>query len=100
MFLEPTKEPGTRFAAEHHGGRTGRFWGFDKVELEDTTIFRPKICPHCRREAPIFDHREIPFCPSCGTEPFKTKPRKASRPDIERYKRLKAAKRSRIVHKC
>jgi len=99
MFLEPLKEPGTRFATEHHGGKAGRFWSFEKVVLEDTTIFRPKMCPHCRQDAPVFDLREVPFCPRCGIEPIRTQPKRKARPEIERYKRLKAAKRGRIIHK-
>jgi hypothetical protein len=99
MFLEPYREPGTRFAAEHHGGKAGRFWGFEKVELEDITIFRPRMCPHCQREAVKFDEREVPYCPSCGTEPFRAPPKRRSRPDIERYRRLKAQKRNSIIYK-
>jgi hypothetical protein len=67
MFLEPLKEPGTRFATEHHGGKAGRFWSFEKVVLEDITIFRPKMCPHCRQDAPVFDLREVPFCPNVAS---------------------------------
>ena len=99
MFLEPIREPGTRFATEHYGGKAGRFWGFDKVVLEDITIFRPRMCPYCKKEAVIFDEREVPYCPSCGTEPNKTQPRRRSRQDIERYRRLKAQKRGRIIYK-
>ena len=99
MFLEPIREPGTRFATEHHGGKTGRFWGFEKVVLEETTIFRPRMCPHCKKEAVIFDEREVPFCPSCGNEPNLSQPRRRSSQDIERYRRLKAQKRGRIIYK-
>ena len=99
MFLEPLRKPGTRLAREHHGGKAGRFWRFEKVELEDMTLFRPRMCPHCKKEAVIFDEREVPFCPSCSTEPFKTSPRRRSRQEIERYRRLKAQKRGRIIYK-
>jgi len=99
MFLEPLQEPGTRFASEYHGGKAGRFWRFEKVELEDMTLFRLRMCPHCKQEAVIFDDREVPYCPSCGTEPKMSQPRRRSRPDIERYRRLKAQKRGRIIFK-
>ncbi len=99
MFLEPLREPGTRLATEHHGGKAGRFWRFEKVVLEDITIFRPKKCPHCKQEDVIFDGRDIPYCPSCGTEPKVLPPRKRSRTEIERYRRLKAQKRGRIIYK-
>ena len=99
MFLEPLREPGTRLATEHHGGKAGRFWGFEKVVLEDMTIFRPRICPHCKQEDVIFDERDFPYCPSCGTEPFKAQPRRRSRPEIEQYRRLKEQKRGRIIYK-
>ena len=61
MFLEPIREPGTRFAIEHHGGKAGRFWGFEKVELDDMILFRPRMCPHCKREAVVFDQRDFPL---------------------------------------
>jgi len=99
MFLEPLQEPGTRFATEHHGGKAGRFWGFEKVVLEDIIIYRPRMCPHCKQEEVIFDGRQIPYCPSCGTEPKKSLPKRRSRPDIERYRRLKEQKRNRIIFK-
>jgi hypothetical protein len=100
MFLEPIRRPGTRLAAEFHGGRKGRFWGFERVELEDTTIFRPKVCPHCHEGEVVFDERDYPFCPSCGHEPFQAQPRRKENPDMERYRRLKEQKRSRIIYKC
>jgi len=99
MFLEPIREPGTRLASEYHGGKAGRFWGFEKVELEEITIFRPRMCPHCKKEAVIFDDRDFPYCPSCGSEPNVSQPRRKSRQDIERYRRLKAQKRGRIIYK-
>jgi hypothetical protein len=99
MFLEPLREPGTRLATEHHGGKAGRFWGFEKVVLEDITLFRPRMCPHCKQGAVTFDKRQIPCCPVCGTEPNKSPPRRKSRQEIERYRRLKAQKRNRIIFK-
>jgi hypothetical protein len=99
MFLEPLREPGTRFASEYRGGKAGRFWRFEKVELEDMTLFRPRMCTHCKQEAVIFDERDVPYCPSCGTEPKMSQPRRRSRSDIERYRRLKAQKRGRIIFK-
>jgi hypothetical protein len=99
MFLEPLREPGTRLATEYHGGKAGRFWGFEKVVLEDITIFRPRMCPHCKQEDVIFDARDFPYCPSCGTEPKKSQPKRRSRPEIEQYRRLKAQKRGRIIYK-
>jgi hypothetical protein len=99
MFLEPLREPGTKLACEFHGGKAGRFWGFEKVVLEDITIYRPRMCPHCKQEAVIFDWRQIPYCPGCGNEPFKAHSKRKSRPEIERYRRLKAQKRGRIIYK-
>jgi Zn finger protein HypA/HybF involved in hydrogenase expression len=99
MFLEPLREPGTKLACEFHGGKAGRFWGFEKVVLEDITLFRPRMCPHCKQEEVIFDELDFPYCPSCGTEPFKVRPKRRSRPEIERYRRLKEQKRSRIIYK-
>ena len=86
MFLEPIRELGTRFAIEHHGGKAGRFWSFEKVELDGV----------------FFDQRDFPYCPACGKEPFlahQAQPARRSRPDIERYRRLKAQKRGRIIYK-
>ena len=102
MFLEPIREPGTRFAIEHHGGKAGRFWGFEEVELDGMILFRPRMCPHCKREAVVFDQRDFPYCPACGREPFlahQAQPARRSGPDIERYRRLKAQKRGRIIYK-
>jgi len=100
MFLEsPLREPGTRLASEYHGGKAGRFWDFEKVVLEDITIFRPRMCPHCKQGAVIFDERQIPYCLRCGTEPNKSLPRRRSRPEIEQYRRLKEQKRNRIIYK-
>ena len=99
MFLEPLREPGTRLASEHHGGKAGRFWRFEKVELEDRTLFRPRMCPHCKKEAVVFDELEVPYCPSCGQEPKVSPPRRRSRQEIERYRRMKAQKRGRIIYK-
>jgi len=100
MFLElPLREPGTRLASEYHGGKANRFWGFEKVVLEDITIFRPRMCLHCKKEAVIFDELQVPYCPSCGIEPLKTSPRRRSRQEIERYRRLKEQKRGRIIYK-
>jgi len=99
MFLEPLREPGTRLASEHHGGKAGRFWGFEKVVLEDITIFRPRKCPHCKKGDVVFDELDFPYCPSCGNEPFKAPPKRRSRQDIEQYRRLKAQKRGRIIYK-
>jgi len=99
MFLEPIREPGTRFAIEHHGGKAGRFWGTEKIKIDDQIIIRPRVCPHCKREAVVFDERDFPYCPSCGSEPFRVQPLRSQRPDIERYRRLKAQKRVRIIYK-
>jgi ribosomal protein S27E len=99
MFLEPIREPGTRLATEYYGGKARRFWSFEKVVLEEITIFRPRMCPHCKQEAVIFDEREFPHCPSCGSEPFISQPRRRPSSEIERYKRLKAQKRGRIIYK-
>jgi hypothetical protein len=101
MFIEPIREPGTKLAVEHHGGKAGRFWGFEKVVLEDITIFRPRMCPYCKKDAVIFDEREFPYCPNCGciTEPSRELPKRISRPDIEHYRRLKVQKRNRIIYK-
>jgi hypothetical protein len=99
MFLEPLREPGTRLASEYHGGKAGRFWRFEKVELEDITLFRPRMCPHCKKDAVIFDDRAVPHCPACGTEPLKSNPRRGSRQEIEEYRRLKEQKRNRIIYK-
>ena len=98
MFLEPLREPGTRLASEHHGGKAGRFWDFEKVVLEDITIFRPRMCKSCKHEAVVFDVREVPHCPSCGIEPLRSEPKRRSRQDIERYRRLKEQKRGRIIY--
>jgi hypothetical protein len=99
MFLEPIREPGTRFATEYHGGKAGRFWGFERIVLEDLTLFRPRMCPHCKKEAVVFDERDFPYCPGCGAEPNRSQPKRRSRQDIERYRRLKAQKRGRIIYK-
>lgn len=99
MFLEPIREPGTRLATEYHGGKAGRFWGFEKIVLEEITIFRPRKCPYCKQEDVVFDEREVPYCPSCGVEPFISQPKRRSRQDIERYRRMKAHKRDRIIYK-
>ena len=102
MFLEHIRAPGTRFAIGHHGGKAGRFWGFEKVELDGMSFFRPRMCPLCKREAVVFDQRDFPYCPACGKEPFQAhqaQPARRSRPDIERCRRLKAQKRGRIIYK-
>jgi len=99
MFLEPLREPGTRLASEYHGGKTGRFWGFEKIVLKDITIFRPRMCKKCNQEAVIFDEQDVPFCPNCGTVPLRSQAKMRSRQDIERYRRLKAQKSGRIIYK-
>ena len=58
MFLEPLREPGTRLATEYHGGKAGRFWGFEKVVLEA----KGYITLPARSSFPLngLQHRSIP----------------------------------------
>ncbi|NPV63673.1 MAG: hypothetical protein HPY61_13800 [Methanotrichaceae archaeon] len=94
---DPLKKPGTRLAKEHHGGKAGRVWKFDRTEIEGVVHFLPRQCPQCR-EIFVFNKRDEPLCPCCGTIQGE-EPRKESE-KIEKYRRLKAAKRARIIHGC
>jgi len=96
-ICKPLKLPGTRFAREHHGGRAGRIWRVDWRMIEGFAVLLPRRCPKCN-EIYTYDQREVPCCPICGEPPEELPQREADR--VRRFRRLKAAKKARIIHKC
>ncbi len=97
QICDPQKLPGTKLAHEHHGGKAGRIWRLDKREVDGVIILVPRRCPHCM-EIYVYNKRDEPLCPICGAiqgdEP------KIEPEEIKRYRRLKSAKKARIIYRC
>lgn len=96
QIREPLKLPGTRFASEHHGTKTGRIWRHDWQVIDGRAALVPRKCPDCF-EIITYDKREMPCCPKCGEPPEELPKREPE--EIQRYKKLKAAKRARIIYR-
>jgi len=96
LIREPLKQPGTRFAREHHGNKAGRIWRIDRQAIDGIAALVPRRCPDCH-EIYTYDKRETPCCPECGEPPEELPKRETE--EIQRYRRLKAAKRARIIYR-
>lgn len=65
--------------------------------IEGIVVLLPRRCPKCN-EIYTYDQQEMPCCPVCGEPPEELPQREADR--VRRFRRLKAAKKARVIHKC
>jgi len=91
-----------RPAREHHGTKAKRIWRHDKVvvatENEAEVYYVPRRCKRCHEIIVFDDLEEVPCCPACGDVFGESRIR--SQLDLLRlaeFKRLKAAKRGRVI---
>jgi len=88
--------PGTRLARENHGGKAGRIWRQDRIELEGRALLMPRRCSRCDAIY-IYDQRGHPHCPICGDIQDRETEREPE--EMKKYKSMKAAKRARIIQR-
>lgn len=92
----PLRKPGTRLASEHHGTIAGKIWRHELLKIDGKLVHLPRKCPDCLK-CYTYDRRELrPFCPICGEPP--EDPVNKEPTEIQKYRRLKAAKRNRIIY--
>jgi hypothetical protein len=92
----PLKKPGTRLANEYHGTIAGKIWRHDLLKIDGRLVYLPRRCPDCLK-CYTFDRREPqPYCPECGEPP--EDPVNKEPTEIQKFRRLKAAKIKRIIH--
>lgn len=92
---DPRRKPGTRLAKEHHGTIAGKIWKHDLMKIDGKLVHLPRKCPNCLKYY-TYDRRELqPYCPICGKPPEKS--HNSEPKDVQKYRRLKAAKRTKII---
>jgi len=92
----PIRLPGTRLARENHGGKAGRIWRQDRIELEGRALIMPRRCSRCNAIY-IYDCRGHPHCPICGDIQDQETEREPE--EMKKYRSMKAAKRARIIQR-
>lgn len=96
QLSSPIRLPGTRLARENHGGRAGRIWKHDRIELEGIALNMPRWCPRCDAIY-IYDQRGHPHCPICGD--IQDRETEKEPEERKKYRSMKEAKRARIIQR-